>query len=208
MRSRREPIRQRLTTRSRRSTSSGRMRMRVSRLVCRRHREHHEPAIPGVGRGVGAEADGGPATANFMNSAVFSRIAAVHSSLARRICPGPRKRLTERMHDLFIRRGAQLGRRKRKGQLSKINQELAVAVRVLPSEAAGRRRDMDSAGERGPTLRGSRRRWLTARRPQAAERSSRPGGIVNTRLQRRSVSDLLEPARSARARLEEVQEPR
>jgi peptidyl-dipeptidase Dcp len=102
---------------------SGRMRMRVSRLFAVATENITNPQYQALEREwepkLTAASD-----ANFMNSRLFSRIAAVHSSLSNANLSAAQQRLTERMYDLFIRRGAQLGDAE-KGQLSKINQELA-----------------------------------------------------------------------------------
>ena len=58
----------------------------------------------------------------FMNPALFERVATVHASRSR--LAADQQRLTERLHDLFVRRGARLGEAAQK-QLSAINQELA-----------------------------------------------------------------------------------
>ena len=61
----------------------------------------------------------------FMNPTLFTRIAAVSRVAGQlRVSPPDQKRLTERLHDLFVRRGAKLGEAE-KVQLSTINQELA-----------------------------------------------------------------------------------
>ena len=102
---------------------SGRMRMRVSRLFAVATENITNPQYQALEREwepkLTAASD-----ANFMNSRLFSRIAAVHSSLPSANLPAEQKRLTERMYDLFVRRGAQLGDDEQ-GRLSKINQELA-----------------------------------------------------------------------------------
>ena len=58
----------------------------------------------------------------FMNPKLFERVASVHASRSR--LAADQQRLTERLHDLFMRRGAMLGEAE-KQQLSAINQELA-----------------------------------------------------------------------------------
>ena len=58
----------------------------------------------------------------FMNPKLFERVASVHASRSR--LAADQQRLTERLHDLFERRGARLGAAE-KQQLSAINQELA-----------------------------------------------------------------------------------
>jgi peptidyl-dipeptidase Dcp len=102
---------------------SGRTRMRVSRLFAVATENITNPQYQALEREwepkLTAASD-----ANFLNPRLFSRIAAVHASLSGANLPADEKRLTERMFDLFIRRGAQLGEAE-KGQLSKINQELA-----------------------------------------------------------------------------------
>jgi peptidyl-dipeptidase Dcp len=102
---------------------SGRMRMRVSRLFAVATENITNPQYQALERDwepkLTAASD-----ANFMNARLFSRIAAVYSSRSSANLSAAQKRLTERMYDLFIRRGAQLGDAE-KGQLSKVNQELA-----------------------------------------------------------------------------------
>ena len=102
---------------------SGRMRMRVSRLFAVATENITNPHYQALERDwepkLTAASD-----ANFMNARLFSRIAAVYSSLSGANLSAAQKRLTERMYNLFIRRGAQLGDAE-KGQLSKVNQELA-----------------------------------------------------------------------------------
>jgi peptidyl-dipeptidase Dcp len=78
--------------------------------------------------------------AMFMNPALFARIAAVHASRDSSNLASDQKRLTERLHDLFVRRGAKLGAVE-KTQLSAINQELATLYadfrqKVLADEEA------------------------------------------------------------------------
>lgn len=58
----------------------------------------------------------------FMHSRLFERVASVYASRSR--LAADQQRLTERLHDLFVRRGARLGEAEKK-QLSAINQELA-----------------------------------------------------------------------------------
>ncbi len=58
----------------------------------------------------------------FMNPRLFERVASVYAS--RSGLAADQQRLTERLHDLFVRRGARLGEAEKK-QLSAINQELA-----------------------------------------------------------------------------------
>jgi peptidyl-dipeptidase Dcp len=58
----------------------------------------------------------------FMNPRLFERVAGVYASRSR--LAADQQRLTERLHDLFVRRGARLGEAEKK-QLSAINQELA-----------------------------------------------------------------------------------
>jgi peptidyl-dipeptidase Dcp len=60
----------------------------------------------------------------FMNSRLFTRVAAVHASRGTSNLSADQQRLTERLHDLFVRRGAKLGEAEKR-QLSSINQELA-----------------------------------------------------------------------------------
>jgi peptidyl-dipeptidase Dcp len=60
----------------------------------------------------------------FMNPKLFDRIGAVYASRASSNLSADQQRLTERLHDLFVRRGAKLGEAEKK-QLSTINQELA-----------------------------------------------------------------------------------
>ena len=102
---------------------SGRMRMRVSRLFAVATENITNPHYQALERDwepkLTAASD-----ANFMNARLFSRIAAVYSSLSGANLSAAQKRLTERMYNLFIRRGAQLGDAE-KGQLSRVNQELA-----------------------------------------------------------------------------------
>lgn len=59
----------------------------------------------------------------FMNSRLFERVASVYASRSR--LAADQQRLTERLHDLFVRRGARLAEAEKK-QLSAINQELAL----------------------------------------------------------------------------------
>jgi peptidyl-dipeptidase Dcp len=61
----------------------------------------------------------------FMNPRLFDRIAAVYASRHLSNLSAEQQRLTERFHDLFVRRGAQLGDSAQK-QLSTINQALAL----------------------------------------------------------------------------------
>src|SRR5687767_1137817 len=58
----------------------------------------------------------------FMNPRLFERVAGVYASRSR--LAADQQRLTERLHDLFVRRGARLGEAEKK-RLSAINQELA-----------------------------------------------------------------------------------
>ena len=58
----------------------------------------------------------------FMNLRLFERVASVYASRSR--LAADQQRLTERLHDLFVRRGARLGEAEKK-PLSAINQELA-----------------------------------------------------------------------------------
>jgi peptidyl-dipeptidase Dcp len=108
---------------------SGRMRMRVSRLFAVATENITNPQYQALEREwepkLTAASD-----ANFMNSKLFSRIAAVHSSLPDANLSAEQKRLTERVYDLFVRRGAQLADEE-KGRLSKINQELASLYAVF-----------------------------------------------------------------------------
>jgi peptidyl-dipeptidase Dcp len=60
----------------------------------------------------------------FMNSRLFARIDAVYASLSASNLAADQQRLTERLRDLFVRRGARLSDAE-KAQLSTINQELA-----------------------------------------------------------------------------------
>ena len=60
----------------------------------------------------------------FMNPRLFERIAAVYASRRRSGLAADQQRLSERLHDLFVRRGARLGEAEKK-RLSAINQELA-----------------------------------------------------------------------------------
>ena len=60
----------------------------------------------------------------FMNRKLYTRIADVYASLAGSTLAPDQKRLTARLHDLFVRRGARL-EEEGKSQLSRINQELA-----------------------------------------------------------------------------------
>jgi peptidyl-dipeptidase Dcp len=60
----------------------------------------------------------------FLNSRLYERIAIVYKSLGRSNLAADQRRLTERLHDLFVRRGAKLGDVD-KVQLSTINQEMA-----------------------------------------------------------------------------------
>jgi peptidyl-dipeptidase Dcp len=60
----------------------------------------------------------------FLNVALFKRIQAVFDARARAGLAPEQRRLTERLHDLFVRRGARLGDSD-KARLSAINQEMA-----------------------------------------------------------------------------------
>ena len=60
----------------------------------------------------------------FMNPRLFERIAAVYASRRSSGLAADQQRLSERLHDLFVRRGARLGEAEKK-RLSAINQELA-----------------------------------------------------------------------------------
>ncbi len=60
----------------------------------------------------------------FMNPKLYRRIADVHASLSSSSLASDQKRLTERLHGLFVRRGAKLDEAGQ-SQLSRINQELA-----------------------------------------------------------------------------------
>ena len=60
----------------------------------------------------------------FMNAALFRRVDAVFKGLPASHLAADQTRLTERLHDRFVRRGARLDAAQ-KDQLSKINQELA-----------------------------------------------------------------------------------
>ncbi|HZJ31856.1 MAG TPA: M3 family metallopeptidase [Vicinamibacterales bacterium] len=102
---------------------SGRTRTRVGRLFAVATENITNPQYQALEREwepkLAAASD-----AIFMNSRLFARIAAVYGSLASSQLALEQKRLTERMHDLFVRRGARLGEAD-KAQLSAINQELA-----------------------------------------------------------------------------------
>ena len=103
--------------------TSGRARTRVSRLFAVATENITNPQYQALEREwepkLAAASD-----AIFMNSRLFARIAAVDASLTSSQLAPDQKRLTERMYDLFVRRGARLGE-KEKSQLSAINQELA-----------------------------------------------------------------------------------
>ena len=60
----------------------------------------------------------------FMNPRLFERVAGVYASLGRSTLAPDQRRLTGRLHDLFVRRGARLGEAEKR-RLSAINQELA-----------------------------------------------------------------------------------
>src|SRR5690606_37024655 len=60
----------------------------------------------------------------FMNAALFARVDAVHAALDRSNLDADQRRLTTRLHDLFVRRGARLDDTQ-KARLAAINQELA-----------------------------------------------------------------------------------
>ena len=60
----------------------------------------------------------------YMNAVLFKRIEAVYHARDRSGLAPDQRRLTERLHDLFVRRGARLGATE-KAQLSNINQDLA-----------------------------------------------------------------------------------
>lgn len=102
---------------------SGRTRTRVNRLFAVATENITNPQYQALEREwepkLAAASD-----AIFMNSRLFARIAAVYGSLPASQLALDQKRLTERMHDLFVRRGARLGEAE-KAQLSTINQELA-----------------------------------------------------------------------------------
>jgi peptidyl-dipeptidase Dcp len=158
---------------------SGRMRMRVSRLFAVATENITTPQYQALEREwepkLTAASD-----ANFMNSKLFSRIAAVHASLPGADLPAEEKRLTERMYDLFVRRGAQLGDGE-KARLSKINQELASLYasfrqKLLADEETwtALENDADFAGL-SPAL-------IDSAKAAAADRKlPAKGAIVNTR---------------------------
>jgi peptidyl-dipeptidase Dcp len=88
----------------------------------------------------------------FMHRRLFERIAAVYASRHVSNLSAEQQRLTERLHDLFVRRGAQLGESAQR-QLSTINQELAslfaeFGQKVMADEDAWTvlERDADLAG--------------------------------------------------------------
>jgi peptidyl-dipeptidase Dcp len=102
---------------------SGRARLRVSRLFAVATENITNPQYQALEREwepkLTAASD-----ANFMNPKLYARVAAVYATLSSSTLAADQKRLTERMHNLFVRRGARLGQAE-KGELSKINQELA-----------------------------------------------------------------------------------
>jgi peptidyl-dipeptidase Dcp len=102
---------------------SGRARLRVSRLFAVATENITNPQYQALEREwepkLTAASD-----ANFMNPTLYARVAAVYATLSSSPLAADQKRLTERMHNLFVRRGARLGQAE-KGELSKINQELA-----------------------------------------------------------------------------------
>ena len=102
---------------------SGRTRGRVSRLFAVATENITNPQYQALEREwdprLTAASD-----AIFMNPRLFSRVSTVYASRDTAGLRADQKRLTERLHDLFIRRGARLGEAE-KAQLSKINQDLA-----------------------------------------------------------------------------------
>jgi peptidyl-dipeptidase Dcp len=102
---------------------SGRMRDRVVRLFAVATENITNPQFQALEREwepkLAAASD-----AIFMNAALFKRIDVVRNSLTTAPLAADQKRLTERLHDLFVRRGARLSA-PQKEQLSRINQELA-----------------------------------------------------------------------------------
>ena len=102
---------------------SGRARDRVSRLFSVATENITTPEYQALEREwqpkLAAASD-----ATFMNAALFERIEAVYAERDRSGLAPAQRRLTERLRDLFVRRGARLGAAE-KDQLSKINQELA-----------------------------------------------------------------------------------
>ena len=117
--------------------------------------------------------------ANFMNSKLFSRIAAVYSSLSSANLSAAEKRLTERLYDLFIRRGAQLGEAEKR-HLSKINQELASLYASTSGRSSWPTKRHGRSSRRRPTSQDCRRRSLTAPRPTRPSASSRASGRSST----------------------------
>ena len=103
--------------------TSGRTRTRVSRLFAVATENITNPQYQALEREwepkLAAASD-----AIFMNPRLFTRIADIYGSLPSSHLAPDQKRLTERMYDLFVRRGARLGE-KEKTQLSATNQELA-----------------------------------------------------------------------------------
>jgi len=102
---------------------AGRTRIRVSRLFAVATENVTNPQYQALEREwepkLAAASD-----AIFMNSQLYARLAAVYESLPDSNLDAGQKRLTERLHDVFVRRGAKLGEGE-KARLSTIHQELA-----------------------------------------------------------------------------------
>ena len=107
----------------------------------------------------------------YMNAALFKRIEAVYDARDRSDLAPDQRRLTERLHDLFVRRGARLGTTE-KAQLSKINQDMAALFadfrqKVLADENTWIVLDTeaDLAGLPGPLIESARAAAVERNRP-------------------------------------------
>ena len=158
---------------------SGRTRTRVGRLFAVATENITNPQYQALEREwepkLAAASD-----AIFMNSGLFARIAAVYGSLASSQLALEQKRLTERMHDLFVRRGARLGEAE-KAQLSAINQELASLYALFRQQVLADE-DTWTVLDREADLAGLPPALVDSAKAAAAERTL-PGkwAIVNTR---------------------------
>ena len=158
---------------------SGRTRTRVGRLFAVATENITNPQYQALEREwepkLAAASD-----AIFMNSRLFARIAAVYGSVPSSQLALEQKRLTERMHDLFVRRGARLGEAE-KAQLSAINQELASLYALFRQKVLADE-DTWTVLDREADLAGLPPALVDSAKAAAAERTL-PGkwAIVNTR---------------------------
>ena len=158
---------------------SGRTRTRVGRLFAVATENITNPQYQALEREwepkLAAASD-----AIFMNSRLFARIAAVYGSVPSSQLALEQKRLTERMHDLFVRRGARLGEAE-KAQLSAINQELASLYALFRQQVLADE-DTWTVLDREADLAGLPPALVDSAKAAAAERTL-PGkwAIVNTR---------------------------